>query len=71
MLVQTLRELEQRGLVSRQVFEVVPPKVEYTLTPLGKIFAEPIEQMYQWGLENQVALDEMEQCLQRAKQQES
>ena len=71
MLVQTLRELEQRGLVSRHVFEVVPPKVEYALTPLGKIFAEPIEQMYQWGLENQAALDEMEQRLQLAKQQES
>lgn len=70
MLVQTLRELEQRGLVSRKVFEVVPPKVEYALTPLGKTFAEPIEQMYQWGLENQAALDEMEQNLALARQQE-
>ncbi|MDH2066807.1 helix-turn-helix domain-containing protein [Pantoea sp. GD03673] len=60
MLIQTLRELEQRGLVSRQVWQVVPPKVEYSLTPLGLTFAEPIEQMYQWGLENQAALDEME-----------
>jgi len=72
MLVQTLRELEQRGLVSRRVFEVVPPKVEYALTPLGKTFAAPIEQMYQWGLENQTALDEMERNLQVARgQQES
>lgn len=60
MLIQTLRELEQRGLVSRQVYQVVPPKVEYCLTALGHRFAEPIEQMYQWGLENQAALDEME-----------
>jgi DNA-binding HxlR family transcriptional regulator len=60
MLIQTLRELEQRGLVSRQVWQVVPPKVEYSLTPLGQTFAQPIEQMYQWGLENQAALDEME-----------
>lgn len=60
MLIQTLRELEQRGLVSRQVWQVVPPKVEYSLTALGYTFAEPIEQMYQWGLENQAALDEME-----------
>ncbi|HCQ89911.1 MAG TPA: hypothetical protein DIU45_09415, partial [Clostridium sp.] len=37
-----------------------PPKVDYRLTALGKTFAEPIEQMYQWGLENQAALDEME-----------
>jgi DNA-binding HxlR family transcriptional regulator len=60
MLIQTLRELEQRGLVSRQVWQVVPPKVEYSLTALGHTFAQPIEQMYQWGLENQAALDEME-----------
>ncbi|MBS6033893.1 MULTISPECIES: winged helix-turn-helix transcriptional regulator [Pantoea] len=60
MLIQTLRELEQRGLVLRQVYQVVPPKVEYSLTALGHRFAEPIEQMYQWGLENQAALDEME-----------
>lgn len=60
MLIQTLRELEQRGLVSRHVWQVVPPKVEYSLTPLGHTFAEPIEQMYEWGLGNQAALDEME-----------
>lgn len=67
MLIQTLRELEQRGLVSRYVYEVVPPKVEYSLTPLGKTFAEPIEVMYQWGLENQAALDEMEANTRNAK----
>jgi len=60
MLIQTLRELEQRGLVARHVWQVVPPKVEYSLTALGMTFAGPIEQMYQWGLENQAALDEME-----------
>ncbi|MEG3111722.1 MULTISPECIES: helix-turn-helix domain-containing protein [Pantoea] len=67
MLIQTLRELEQRGLVSRYVYEVVPPKVEYSLTPLGKTFAEPIEVMYQWGLDNQAALDEMEANARTAK----
>lgn len=67
MLIQTLRELEQRGLVSRQVHQVVPPKVEYSLTALGHRFAEPIEQMYQWGLENQAALDEMERHLRESQ----
>ncbi|MEE6801408.1 helix-turn-helix domain-containing protein, partial [Escherichia coli O8:H10] len=61
MLFQTLKELEQRGLITRHVYDVIPPKVDYRLTVLGKTFAEPIEQMYQWGLENQAALDEMEQ----------
>lgn len=60
MLFQTLKELEQRGLITRHVYDVIPPKVDYRLTSLGKTFAEPIEQMYQWGLENQAALDEME-----------
>lgn len=36
MLLQTLKELEIRGLIHRRVFQVIPPKVEYSLTPLGK-----------------------------------
>lgn len=66
MLIQTLRELEQRGLIEREVFAVVPPHVEYRLSALGRVFAQPIEQMYQWGLENQQALDEMEENYRRA-----
>jgi len=60
MLFQTLKELEQRGLIIRHVYNVVPPKVDYRLTPLGCTFAEPIEQMYQWGVEHQAELDEMQ-----------
>jgi DNA-binding HxlR family transcriptional regulator len=61
MLIQTLREVEHRGLVHRRVYNVVPPKVEYELTPLGRTFAQPIEMLYQWGEANQPALDQMEQ----------
>ena len=60
MLFQTLKELEQRGLIARHVYDVIPPKVDYRLTALGLTFAEPIEKMYQWGVEHQAALDEME-----------
>ncbi|WP_054687196.1 winged helix-turn-helix transcriptional regulator [Pantoea stewartii] len=67
MLFQTLKELEQRGLISRHVYDVVPPKVEYQLTALGRTFAEPVEQLYQWGLENQQVLDEMDAHYQRSK----
>ena len=67
MLIQTLRELEQRGLLARQVHEVIPPHVDYRLTALGRRFAEPIEQMYQWGLEHQASLDAMEVHLQQSR----
>lgn len=59
MLVQTLREMEERGLVERTVFNTVPPKVEYALTPLGRKLAEPIELIYAWGENNRTVLDEM------------
>ena len=36
MLIQTLRDLACNGLVERKVYPVVPPKVEYSLTPLGQ-----------------------------------
>ncbi|WP_029686109.1 winged helix-turn-helix transcriptional regulator [Tatumella saanichensis] len=70
MLFQTLKELEMRGLIARHVYQVVPPKVDYRLTSLGQMFAEPIEQLYQWGLKNQQALDEMEARYQTASSDE-
>src|SRR5204863_2262197 len=42
MLAQTLRRLEQYGLVSRTVYPSIPPKVEYKLTPLGGSFILPL-----------------------------
>lgn len=49
MLTQTLRSLEQDGLVARKVYPVVPPMVEYSLTPLGKSLTEPLEAVCRWA----------------------
>ncbi len=49
MLTQTLRSLEHDGLVSRTVYPVVPPKVEYALTPLGETLIEPLAAIGDWA----------------------
>lgn len=50
MMIQTLKELEQRQWVYRDIKQVMPPIVEYRLTELGQLFVEPIEMLYQWGM---------------------
>jgi DNA-binding HxlR family transcriptional regulator len=59
MLTQTLREMEDSGLVSRHSHGTVPPAVEYRLTPLGIRFVEPVTLLYAWGRDNADALDEL------------
>ena len=49
MLTQTLRKLEDNGLVHREVYPVIPPKVEYSLTPLGKTLLDPIFAIKRWA----------------------
>ena len=49
MLTQQLRELEADGLVHREIFPVVPPRVEYSLTPFGQTIRPVLEAMYAWG----------------------
>jgi DNA-binding HxlR family transcriptional regulator len=51
MLTQQLRELEGDGLVHREVYCEVPPKVEYSLTPIGHDFIPIINLMGKWGNE--------------------
>ena len=57
MLTQTLREMEASGLITRHVETVVPPAVQYRLTPLGERFVVPVELLYAWGRDNADALD--------------
>ena len=49
VLTQTLRKLEKNGLVKRQVYPVVPPQVEYSLTPLGETLIEPLSLLAEWS----------------------
>jgi DNA-binding HxlR family transcriptional regulator len=48
-LTQTLRNLERDGLIARHVYAEVPPKVEYSLTPLGWSLTGPLMTMYEWA----------------------
>jgi DNA-binding HxlR family transcriptional regulator len=49
MLAQQLRELERDGVIDRKVYPVVPPKVEYSLTPLGKDLDTILKDLQRWG----------------------
>ena len=51
-LTQTLRSLEQAGLVTRSVLPEVPVRVEYSLTPLGWSLTEPLVAMYEWAAQH-------------------
>jgi len=64
MLTQTLRELEGNGLVLRKVFPEVPPRTEYSLTPLGLTLIEPLDALCAWAEQH---LGDLE----RARQQHS
>jgi DNA-binding HxlR family transcriptional regulator len=52
MLTQTLRHMEREGLVTRTVHPVVPPKVEYKLTPLGFSLGAAFCGVWVWAAEN-------------------
>jgi DNA-binding HxlR family transcriptional regulator len=51
-LTKTLRQLERDGLVTREVFPEVPPRVEYEATALGLEMLEQVHPLWMWAVEN-------------------
>lgn len=51
-LTKHLRQFEESGIVERTVYPESPPRVEYTLTPLGNSLVKPIEALSHWAEEN-------------------
>ncbi len=49
MLTSQLRELEDDGIIERKIFAEIPPRVEYSISELGKSLMPIIDQMGQWG----------------------
>lgn len=56
MLIQQLKELEADGIVMRKDYREVPPRVDYTLTPLGHGLAKALEPLCNWGSDNMEAV---------------
>jgi DNA-binding HxlR family transcriptional regulator len=65
-LSEALKSLERDGLVNRRVFAEVPPRVEYSLTPLGRSLTGPLFALYEWTEKHfdevVAARDEYERC---------
>ncbi|UBF23839.1 helix-turn-helix transcriptional regulator [Kovacikia minuta CCNUW1] len=57
MLTRTLRDLERNGLVDRKVYPVVPPMVEYSLTPLGQTLNQVLKCLCDWSTANFAAVE--------------
>jgi DNA-binding HxlR family transcriptional regulator len=62
MLTKTLRQLERDGLVTRRVHPVIPPHVDYTLTPMGLSLGEAVCGIWQWVEENASAVERARQA---------
>lgn len=50
-LTVKLKELESKNIIHREVFPEVPPKVVYSLTPIGKKLRPVLEEMFKWGID--------------------
>ena len=62
MLAQTLRALERDGYISRKVYPTIPPKVEYSLTALGRSLLARVEPLVVWADENHARVRQARQA---------
>jgi len=58
MLTQTLRLLERDGLVAREIYPTVPPRVEYSLTPMGRSLSGHIAGIREWAYTNMAHIED-------------
>jgi DNA-binding HxlR family transcriptional regulator len=58
VLIQQLREMEEHGLIEREIFREVPPRVEYSATPLGLSLEPVIMTLCDWGRRHAAELDQ-------------
>jgi DNA-binding HxlR family transcriptional regulator len=56
VLTRQLRDLERDGLIARRIFPQVPPRVDYSLTPLGLSLMPILNQLHDWAVTNSAAL---------------
>ena len=71
MLTQTLRMLEERGLIERTIYPVVPPHVDYRLTPMGESINQPLRQLCEWTFKHGKALERVGRPRRRSATQDS
>jgi DNA-binding HxlR family transcriptional regulator len=65
MLTQTLRDLERNGLVTRTAYPVIPPRVEYSLTPLGITLQGPLGALAAWAHDHMAEIHEAQAAFDR------
>ena len=67
VLTQTLRDLERLGLVSRRIYAEVPPRVEYSLTPLGHSLCKVLDNIKEWTESHAPDVMQAQQRFERAQ----
>lgn len=54
MLIQQLKNLTAAGWIVKKDYREIPPRTDYTLTPLGKSFLPILKKIYTWGIDNKL-----------------